>query len=209
MRFKYLAALVVLTSGAAPGLAAEDCRKAVETSFNKQRQSKAYRVEVTNPANNDGAEQVFEYLPPLTMYRKITAPGLPQPMESIGFGNRAWMMEGAGWLEMQPHFAESHKQHLMDLFGAPVSIKTDYTCLGDAAFEGKSYKAYQTQPEKGDDGVMLVRTVYVDGATGLPTFNIVGTLSGDKPPLVREAYSYPEDIKIDIPEGAPMQSIQH
>lgn len=201
--FALLPALAVVCQ---PALADDACRKAVEDAFSKQRQSKAYRSEVTYPADETGPKQVFEYLPPLTMRRLVTTPGMPEPMESIGFGNRAWILETSGWLEMQPHFAESHKQHIFDLFGQPVSIKADYTCLGATKLDGAEYTGYRTEPEKSDDGVAIARTIYVDGKTGLPAANIVGAVEGDKPALVREVYTYPADLVIDIPEGAPMQS---
>lgn len=207
--FAACVAVLIVPVLSLPALADEACRKSVEEAFTKQRQSKAFRSTVTNPAASDGAEQVFEYLPPLVMRRLVTAPSMPQPLETIAFGNRAWIMEISGWLEMQPHFAETHKQHLADMFAAPPSIKADYSCLGDTEFEGRPYAAYRTEPEKGDDGELLVRTIYVDTSTGLPAYNIVGTLSGGKPALVREAYTYPSDLKIEIPEGAPMQSMQH
>ncbi len=209
MNPRVLIVLAALAAAAGPAWADEACRKAVEEAFTKQRQSKAFRSEVTNPAADDGAKQVFEYVPPLLMHRIVTTPTLPEPMESIGFGNRAWIAESSGWMEMQPHFAESHKQHLMDLFGQPVSIKADYTCLGTVALDGKEMTAYRTLPEIGSDGIAVVRTVYVDAKTGLPEANIVGDEKGEKPALVREIYSYPEDLKIEVPEGAPMQSMQH
>lgn len=209
MHSRVLVVLAALAALAPPASADEACRKAVEGAFTKQRQSKAFRSEVTNPAAEDGSEQVFEYIPPLLMRRAVTTPTLAQPLESIGFGNRAWIMETSGWVEMQPHFAESHKNHLYDLFGAPVSIKTDYSCLGTVKLDGHEYTAFRTAPEMGSDGVALVRTVYIDAKTGLPAANIVGDDKGEKPALVREIYSYPDDLKIEVPEGAPMQSVQH
>jgi hypothetical protein len=201
--------VAALAALAVPAAADEACRKAVEDAFTKQRQSKAFRSEVTNPAAEDGSKQVFEYIPPLLMHRVVTTPTLAEPMESVGFGNRAWMLESSGWMEMQPHFAESHKNHLADLFGQPVSIKSDYSCLGTVTLEGQDLIGYRTAPELGSDGIALIRTVYVDPKTGLPAANVVGDDKGEKPALVREIYSYPGDLKIEVPEGAPMQSMQH
>lgn len=206
MRRLVFALLPLAVAAATPALADDACRKAVEDAFNKQRQSKAFTSEVTYPADENGATQMFEYLPPMTVHRTVSTPGMQQPMETIGFGNRAWILEITGWMEMQPQFAEQHKQHLEDMFGAPVSIKADYKCLGAAKFENTEYTGYQTEPEAGNDGVSIARTVYVDAKTGLPAANVVGAVSGDRPALVREVYTYPTDLKIDIPEGAPMQS---
>mgnify|MGYP000991025665 CR=1 FL=1 len=118
MRRLVFALLPLAVAAATPALADDACRKAVEDAFNKQRQSKAFTSEVTYPADENGATQMFEYLPPMTVHRTVSTPGMQQPMETIGFGNRAWILEITGWMEMQPQFAEQHKQHLEDMFGA-------------------------------------------------------------------------------------------
>jgi hypothetical protein len=75
----------------------------------------------------------------------------------------------------------------------------EYACLGQVAFEGKEYLGYQTAPEKLEGGAELARTIYVDPATGLPAFNIVGPPNAGGEPLTREAYSYPADLAVEKP----------
>lgn len=82
---------------------------------------------------------------------------------------------------------------------APPRVTAEFNCLGTVTFEGKSYRAYQTTPEKVDTGQVLARTIYVDPETGLPAFNIVGAPDGSGDPVVRGAFSYPTDINIQSP----------
>jgi hypothetical protein len=58
---------------------------------------------------------------------------------------------------------------------------------------------YQSAPEKAPDGVELTRTIYIDPATGLPAFNIIGTPKGEAEPVHKESYAYPADIVIEKP----------
>jgi hypothetical protein len=200
---------LALAAFAAPALAGGDCAKDVEAAFNKQRQSKAYRVVVTMPAQPDAPEDMFEYQPPLLMYRKLLTKTVPMPVETIGFGNRAWSREEGGWMEMQPQFANMTRAHLQEMFGQPVAITTPYACLGKATFEGKEYAAFRTAPERIETGETVARTIYVDPETGLPAYNVVGAVEGDKPLIIREAYDYPDDIKIEVPDGAPVMQDRH
>jgi hypothetical protein len=187
----------------APAFAGPNCAADVVAAVTKQHAQAAYRVEVSSPFKSDGASEVVDYLPPTKMYRRIKSPDQDFEIETIGFGNRAWSREGAGWFELKPHIASMVENHLRDTFGAAPAITSQFNCLGTVKFEGKDYVGYQTQPEKVEGGDTIARTIYADPATGLPAFNIVGDATGAKPAMVREAYSYPKDIEIDIPENAP------
>ncbi len=200
-------ALALAASG--PAMAGGNCMNDVETAFNKQRQTKAYRVVKTLPAEPDGPVDTFDYKPPLLVHRTLEIKSAHRPVETIGFGNRAWSKEDQGWMEMQPQFANMSRAHLKEMFGKPVKIKTRYNCLGPVKFEGKDYQGYRTEPEKTSTGATVARTIYIDPNTGLPAFNIVAELDSDKPDLLREAYTYPDDIKIVIPEGAPVMQDRH
>ena len=196
--------LVLAAAAAGPAMAGGNCMNDVETAFNKQRQSKAYRVVITLPAEPGGPVDKFDYMPPLLVHRTLEFPTAHRSVETIGFGNRAWSKEDQGWMEMQPQFASMSRAHLKEMFGQPVKISTKYNCLGEVTFEGKDYKAYRTDPEKTDTGATVARSIYVDPETGLPAFNIIAEVDSEKPDLIREAYTYPDDIQIVIPEGAPV-----
>jgi len=201
MRLMFAAATVMLT--AAPCFADQNCASDVEAAVTKQHAQAAYRVEVSSPIKPDGATETIDYLPPMKMYRRIKSPDQDFEIETIGFGNRAWSREGGGWFELKPHIASMVENHLRDTFGAPPKVTSQFNCLGKLKLDGKDYVAYQTVPEKVEGGDLIARTIYADPATGLPAFNIVGEASGAKPAMVREAYSYPTDITIEIPENAP------
>jgi hypothetical protein len=182
---------------------AANCAPDVQAAFTKQHSMK-YRSEISSPATPGRPTETIDYEPPLKMYRKIVDPEQDFPIETLGWGNRAWSREGADWFELKPHIAAQVEGHLRDQFGKAPEVKTEFECLGKVSVDGKEYLGYQTKPEKsGDSGDMIARQIYVDAATGLPAFNNIGFVGAAKPALVREAYSYPTDIDIVAPEGAP------
>lgn len=196
-----LAAITLIAGFSMPALA--DCKSEVEAAFNMQHQQKTYRSNVTSQTDQGTQEQQFDYMPPDKLYRKVTSPASPEPVEVIGIGRWAWNNEGHGWTELEPQFAGMVSAHLQETFGAPVKVTTEYKCLGKLSFEGKEYAAYQTLADAGAPADALVRTVYVDAATGLPAFNNVGPAQTDVKPVVREAFSYPADIDIQPPFNIP------
>jgi hypothetical protein len=89
--------------------------------------------------------------------------------------------------------------HIQQTVATPPKVSAEFSCLGTVTFEGKDNLGYQTAPEKGQDGIEVARTIYVDPATGLPAFNIIGAVNSAADPLVEEAYTYPTDIVIEDP----------
>ena len=195
-----IATTTILSSSA---YAAGNCAPEVQAAVAKQHAMPGYRVEVSSPIKPDGATEVIDYLPPLKMYRRIKSPDQDFEIETTGFGNRAWSREGGGWFELKPHIASMVEAHLRDMFGKPPAISSEFVCLGKVNYAGKDYTGYQTIPEKADGPDLIARTFYIDPDTGLPAFNIVGEAKGVKPAMVREAYTYPTAIEIEIPENAP------
>jgi hypothetical protein len=199
----FLVAAVLATAVSSPSALAANCAPDVQAAFTKQHSMK-YRSNISSPATPNRPTEMIDYEPPIKMYRKITDPEQDFPIETLGWGNRAWSREGADWFELKPHIAAQVELHLRDQFGKPPEIKAEFDCLGAVKVEGKDYTGYQTKPEKGGEtGDLIARMIYVDPATGLPAFNMIGFVGSDKPALVREAYTYPDDIDIVPPEGAP------
>jgi len=195
MRLSPLTLLAVsLAVSAAPALAC-DGRAEVEAAFVKQQKQSWHTV--VDSKNVDGVlqEQTFDYQPPDRMYRKIVSG--EDTVETIGIGRWAWSNIGAGWNELQPQFAQMVMSHMQQTF-KPPKVSAAFTCLGTRSFAGKDYAAYQTAPEKADDKE-IARTIYVDPATGLPAFNVIGAPDGSGEPLMKEAYTYPTDISIESP----------
>jgi hypothetical protein len=89
--------------------------------------------------------------------------------------------------------------HIQQTVANPPKVSAEFTCLGTVAYEGKDYLGYRTAPEKGNDGVELARTIYIDGSTRLPAFNIIAAVKDGATPLLKETYSYPTDLVIEKP----------
>jgi len=198
MRIHYLAISSLALAAFAPSVWACDGKAEVEAAFVKQ-QKQPWRTEIATKGQ-DGAEQSqrFDFQPPDKMYRKATVGS--DSIETIGISKWAWsnLGSGAGWEELQPMHARVVTLQVQEAF-APPRVTADFNCLGDVTFEGKSYRAYQTTPEKVATGETLARTIYVDPETGLPAFNIVGPPEVGSDPVVKGVFTYPSDIKIEKP----------
>jgi hypothetical protein len=181
--------------------AACDGKSDVEAAFTKQQKSPAWRTVVVSQGEAGAQEQTFEYIPPDRMHRKIVISGEQAPIETIGIGRWAWSNEGGGWNELQPQFAKMVANHIEQSVATPPKVSTEFTCLGTVSYEGKDYLGYRTIPEKGNDGIELARTIYIDAATGLPAFNIIGAVKNGATPLLKESYTYPTDLVIEKPAG--------
>lgn len=198
MRTCFLALSFVALVAHAPSVLACDGKAEVEAAFLKQQQQ-PWRTHIL-AKGEDGTEQqqVFDFQPPDKMYRKATAGN--ESIETIGIGKWAWsnLGSGSGWEELQPMFARVVTIQVQEAF-APPRVTADFTCLGTVTVDGKSYLGYQTTPEKDQQGHELARTIYVDPESGLPAFNIVGPPGGNGEPLLKGAFTYPTDIKIENP----------
>ena len=186
--------------------AADDaCRIAVQTAFDKQRQSKGYRFAASMPGPQGATKMTIDYLPPDRMYQKVEAPGHPAPVETIAIQRWAWGTMGGGWEELQPQFAQSIISHVRETLVSPPPITAAFACLGKVKLGDKDYLAYRAdQPSQAAADLkapQLARTVYVDEATGLPAANIVAENDGKGAPVFDGRYSYPTDIVIEAPVG--------
>jgi len=190
-------AVLVVSSGAGSALAC-DSKAEIEAAYAKQQQQKAWRTLVTSKSEAGEQQQTFEYIPPDRVYRKVVVVGQEPGIETISIGQWAWSNQGTGWGEMQPPMAKMINEQVLQTTTVPPKVSVEFSCLGTVAFEGKDYTGYQTKPEKDPiAGGELARTIYVDPATGLPAFNVIGPPGGAA--VIREAYSYPSDIAIEKP----------
>lgn len=199
-----------LFAGATLPAAAEDCRAAVETAFEKQRTTApGYRVSTEQFQDNGKIEITIEYQLPDRMHQTVVAPGERAPIETMAVAKWAWGNMGGGWEELQPQFSQSVTAHVAETLGQPVKATGSFDCLGKTQFEGKEYDAYRTAaaanatPAVADPKATpdIRRTVYVDPANGLPALNIVAE-HGTGKVWARSAFSYPKDLVIDAPVGA-------
>jgi hypothetical protein len=197
MRLPLIALLTSATAALSPAMAECDGRADIEAAFVKQATSKGWRSVITSKdANGASQEEIYEFLNPDRMYRKITTRG--ESIETIGISKWAWTNIGGGYSELKPQFAQMVSNRLQQAFVAP-KVSVAFNCLGTKTVEGKEYAAYQTTPEKQDGGTMLARTIYLDPATGLPAYNIIGDPDGAGEPLREESFTYPDKITIEKP----------
>lgn len=198
MRIAGITLALAAIAASAPSVFACDGKAELEAAFAKQ-QKQPWRTEVvTQGADGDTQHQTIDFQPPDRMYRKASANG--DSIETIGIGTWAWsnLGSGSGWEELQPMHARVVTIQIQEAF-VPPRVSAEFTCLGNVTVDGKSYLGYQTTPEKDKQGNELARTIYIDAATGLPAFNIIGAPDGKSEPLVKGTFSYPTDINIQNP----------
>jgi len=193
----------MLAAWSATGAFAADCSGDVTAAFEKQRKTPAFRMVAESPSDQGPVRMQIDYVPPDRMYQSVQHPSHPKPVETIAIGRWAWGTMGGGWEELQPQFAQSVTAHLRQAMVEPLKQAGQFDCLGTTSFEGKEYVGFRSKPEDGAQGEMLVRTVYVDPASGLPMLNIVAEAKPGANPVFKGVFTYPSDLKIEAPIGPP------
>ncbi|PPC84927.1 MAG: hypothetical protein CTY31_07515 [Hyphomicrobium sp.] len=187
---------------------AEDCTKDVLAAFEKQRTSKAFRVAMTQPTAEGPVDMTVDYLPPDKMLQTVVGKHMPGEQQTMLVGDRAFAGSSGAFEELQPHLTQSIVSEVRAALDAPPSNLGTYLCVGKQTFDGKEYVAYRTQTPEPVAADAMARTIYVDAASGLPMLNIVAKASNTNEPVVKVTYSYPTDIEIVAPVGAPVHKSQ-
>lgn len=213
MRIPAVSALLALASCvfvAAP--AAADCSGEVVAAFQKQRTSKAFRVSMAQPTAEGEVEMTVDYMPPDRMLQTVKSPAMPGTQQTMLVGNRAFAGTEGAFEELLPQFTQSIMSEFNAAMGSTGKDIGSFECLGKAPYEGKEYIVYRALDKAAPAGTpadkMLARTIYVDPESGLPAYNVVGTVAGGERPVVKAAYSYPTDLVIEAPQGAPVQKLR-
>lgn len=204
--------LIVLASCCllvAPVFAA-DCTESVKAAFVKQHEHKTYRVSMSQPTAEGPVQMTIDYVLPDKMLQTVVAPHMPGEQQTMLVGDRAFAGTSGAFEELLPHLVQS----VISEFRVATSPETQnlgsFECLGKQAFEGKEFVAYRAsdKPASNPDDT-LARTIYVDEASGLPAYNVIAAVTGKAEPVLKVVYSYPTDIEIVAPAGAPVQSPRH
>ena len=206
MRASYLALLMIAMATPA---AAADCSKDVLSAFAKQRTSKVFRVEFSQPSAEGEVHMVIDYMPPDRMLQTVTSPAMPGEQQTMLVGNRAFAGTSGAFEELLPQYTQSIIAEFAEAIGEPKNIGA-FECLGNSTIDGKELLAYRLSdkvPDGADTSKIMARTVYVDPATGKPAYNVVAALSGTAPPALQVKYSYPTDVEIVAPTNAPVQKV--
>jgi hypothetical protein len=201
---------VVSLVAATPAMAATDCTKEVLAAFAKQRASKAFRVQFTQPTAEGDAHMTIDYMPPNRMLQTVTSPAMPGEQQTMLVGDRAFAGTSGSYEELMPQFVQSIVAEVNEAVGAPPKNLGTFECLGPEKLDGQEYSAYRTaekSPPNADRSKIIARTIYVDTGTGLPAFNVIAALAGDAKPVLKVKYSYPTDIDIVAPANAPVQKL--
>lgn len=205
-------ALSLLLLGYAGAASAADCTADVVAAFEKQRTSKAFRVSMKQPTLEGEVEMTVDYLPPDRMLQTVKSPAMPGDQQTMLVGNRAFAGSDGAYEELLPQFTQSIVAEVAAALGNTGKSIGTFECIGKSAVDGKEYVAYRAMDKAAPAGTapdkMLARTVYVDPASGLPALNVVGLPSGAEAPVMKAVYSYPTDIVIEAPQGAPVQKIR-
>ena len=195
----------------APAALAEDCSKDVAAAIEKQRTSKAFRIALTQGTAEGPVDMTVDYLPPDRMLQTVVGRHMPGKQQTMLVGTRAFAGSDGAYEELLPQFVQSIVAEVATAVAKPQNI-TGFECVGKEAFEGKDYVAYRSvdkdaKPDSKPED-LLARTIYVDTETGLPAFNVVAAEAGKGKPMMKVTYSYPTDVQIEIPVGAPVQKAQ-
>jgi hypothetical protein len=160
----------------------------------------------TTIVNAQGSlKMTVDYVLPDRMHQKVLLTGGSGTVELIVIGTKAWSNNGQGWVEMPAAFAEHVAGQIKETVAAPPPRETDFSCLGEKEFEGKTYAAYravlvtpEAQPQAASPGGDI-QTVYIDKTSGLPERNIVTADATSEQRLFDGTFSFPEVLAIEPP----------
>lgn len=194
-------------AAAAPAAGAADCAADVKAAFEKQRAGQKYRVSMTQPSAEGPVEMTVDYQLPDRMLQTVVSPSMPGEQQTMLVGGRAFAGSGGGFEELLPQFAQSVVSEFRSATNASLDLGA-FDCLGKQTFEGKELLAYKAAGKAADGASKdaLARVIYVDPASGLPAYNVVAPDAGRGEPVLKVIYSYPTDIDIVAPEGAPVHT---
>jgi hypothetical protein len=208
MFFLALVAFLLPAAGASA-----DCTSEVNDAFAKLRGSAAFRME-TKITNEQGTLTMSnDYVLPDRMHQRVSlSTGGPGTMEMILIGDHAWSNQGNGWAPLPPEFVAKIAKQMKETVVEPPKDESQYACLGDVTFEGKTYAAFSTKRAPAKAGTAPgaaaqpasdtpnVQTVYIDKATGLPARNIVASEKEPAKRLFDGTFTLRDGLKIEAPK---------
>lgn len=188
---------------------ADDCTKDVLAAFEKQRTSKGFRVAMTQPTAEGPADMTVDYLPPNKMLQTVKSAAMAGVQQTMLVGDRAFAGSEGAFEELLPQYTQSIVAEVETALSKPQANIGNFECVGKVTFDGKELLAYRASDKDIKPGTkpedVLARTIYVEPSSGLPAYNVVGAVSGKGDPVMKVAYTYPTDVVIEVPQGAPMQ----
>jgi hypothetical protein len=209
MRMSVMALIATLLFAAD---ASADCTSDVNDAFAKLRKSAAFAMD-TKITNEQGTLTMSnDYVLPDRMHQRVSmSTGGPGSMEMILVGSKAWSNQGQGWAEVPEKFASTIAKQMKETVVEPPKDTSEFTCLGDVEFEGKTYAGYQAKragaaPDAKKDAASPaaatanVQTVYIDKQTGVPARNIVTPENDPNKRLFDGTFTVKDGLKIEVPK---------
>ena len=206
-----LAASLLFVSG--PAFADVSCKGQVDAAFPKLRDAGKFRLETTIKNKDGTLKMQADYVLPDRMHQTVTLGGEGAAMEMIVVGKKAWSNQGGGWAELPEAFAQTVANQIKDTVADAPKVSTDYKCVGDKEFEGKTYTLYQgvlSMPlaadakDKGPRVTSLsapnLQNVYVDKETGLPARNIVTPVTDPESRVFDGKFTIVKELNIEPPK---------
>ena len=205
MRRVFAATLGLLVASPTASYAA--CQDEVIAAFTKQRKSPAFRVEMAQPTAEGPVNVRVDYVPPAKMLQTVTGGNMPGEQQTMLVGDRAFAGTSGAYEELLPQYTQSIVAEVKTALGQTAENLGEFECLGKVSFDGKDLVGYKTKAAADAKAgeASLSRIVYVDPASGLPAYNVVMPTKAGEAPVMKAVYSYPADIVIEAPEGAPVQ----
>jgi hypothetical protein len=206
-----LAASLLFVSG--PAFADVSCKGQVDAAFAKLRDAGKFRLETTIKNKDGTLKMQADYVLPDRMHQTVMLGGEGAAMEMIVVGKKAWSNQGGGWAELPEAFAQTVANQIKDTVADAPKVSTDYKCVGDKEFEGKTYTLYQgvlSMPlaadakDKGPRVTSLsapnLQNVYVDKETGLPARNIVTPVTDPESRVFDGKFTIVKELNIEPPK---------
>jgi hypothetical protein len=210
MRRLLMALALVVVAGPAAQAA---CKDEVATALERQRKTSGFRMQSWMLSEEGKVDMTVDYMLPNRMRQVITSTADPKPVETIVVGRDAWSrQEGEPWRPLHPQIADALVKQMDETLGEDPGTLGEFECLGKQAAAGKEMLAYQGENvEEGPKDLSPgakdkpklpdrpVRIIYVDPITGLPMRSIYARANKLEKPIFEATYSYPADIKIEVP----------
>ena len=208
--------LTVLALIIAAGPAAHAaCKDEVASVLERQRKTSGFRMQTKMLSEQGLVDMTVDYMLPNRMRQVVKSTTESKPVETIVVGRDAWSrLEGEDWRPLHPQIADAMAAQMQETLGDDPGTLGDFECLGKQAVADKNLLAYQGEnvepgpqnlsPDVKDKPKLPdhpVRVIYVDSTTGLPMRSIFARADKLDKPVFEAIYSYPADIKIDIPKG--------
>lgn len=204
---------VLIFSLSSPAFADTSCKEQVDAAFAKLRETGKFRLETTI-TNKDGTLTMqADYVLPDRMHQTVTLGGDGAAMEMIVVGQKAWSNQGGGWAVLPEAFAQTVANQIKDSVADAPKVATEYKCVGDKEFEGKTYALYQgvlampLSADAKDKGprvsavtVPNQQNVYIDKETGFPVRNIVTSVTEPEKRLFDGKFTVLKDLSIEPPK---------